>query len=321
MPRRALVLALALLAACRAEPARAPASTGTVGPVRFHRVDAGPHGMSGQLRWLLSPDSTALLATEDWVSAEAEPFYDGFRVASERTATVSGRDSVWDVAPSPEWSRIAYGAALIVHAGESDTLPTARLADAAARLGISLDEARASRFVASGMVAAAGFARLGVLQLDDGTSRTLPSLTGWRVRWNSAGTRIAGGLGPALANDDAPSAAWVWMTPAGDSSVQATGAPMDTAAVQWEIGPTLDVSVTPDTGAVTLVRQSRTITSLNDTVRVNDIPIGPGTVVAATRGGCFILALRRDPSAGRYDPAWRAGIYDIGCPPSSSGTP
>jgi hypothetical protein len=321
MPRCAPILSLALLAACRGEPARAPASTGTVGAVTFHRVDEGPHGMAGQLRWLLSPDSSALLATEDWVSAEAEPFHDGFRIASERTGTVSGRDSVWDVAPSPDWSRVAFGEALIVHAGESDTLPTARLADAAAQLGISLDEARASQFVASAMMAAAGFARLGVLQLDDGTSRTLPSLTGWRVRWNSAGTRIASGLGPALANDDAPSAAWVWMSPAGDSSVQATGAPMDTATVRWQTGPTLDVSVTPDTGAVTLIRRSRTITSLNDTIRVNDISIGPGTAIAATRAGCFILALRRDSSAGRYDPAWRAGIYDIGCPPSPAGTP
>jgi hypothetical protein len=321
VPRRALLLSLTVLAACRAEPVREPANAGTVGPVRFHRVDSGPHGMACQLRWLLSPDSSVLLATEDWVSVEAEPFYDGFRLASERTGTVLGRDSVWDVAPSPDWSRAAYGEALIVHAGESDTLPAARLAEAAERLGVSLAEARASQFTASGMVAAAGFARLGVLRLDDGTSRVLPSLTGWRVRWSPDGTRIAGGLGPATAKDDAPSAAWVWMTPAGDSSVQSTGQPLDTATVRWVTGPALDVSVTPDTSAVTLVRQGRTIRSANDTIRVNDTPIGPGTAITATRTGCFILALVRDPSAGRHDPAWRAGIYDLGCHLPSTGAP
>jgi hypothetical protein len=111
------------------------------------------------------------------------------------------------------------------------------------------------------------------------------------------------------------------MTPAGDSSVQSTGQPLDTATVRWVTGPALDVSVTPDTSAVTLVRQGRTIRSANDTIRVNNTPIGPGTAITATRTGCFILALVRDPSAGRYDPAWRAGIYDLGCHLSSTGAP
>ena len=322
-----LLATAAALAACRPEPGpgrdRGPDAAPGMAPftrdVSMHRVNTGARGMIGQLKWAYSPDSSALIALEDWASIEAEPFFDGFRIASEQFGRITGRDSVWDADPSPDWTRVAYGAALIVHAGESETLPAAKLAEAARRLGVSVEEAKASQFIASGMVAAAGFATLGFLDVESGESHALPSLTGWRVRWNRDGTRIIGGMGPSLANDDAPSRAWVAMNAAADSSVQHTGEPaMDTASVAWTTGPTLDVSVAPDTSAVTLARRGHVITSADDTIRVDGRVIGSGTALAATRHGCYVLALVRDPSAHDFDPKWRATIYDAGCGPQES---
>lgn len=319
-----ILLALAAgIAACQPEHPPGDRSASRAGtppalsrPVGVQRVDAGPHGMSGQLRWAYSPDSSALIAVEDWVSIEAEPFFDGFRVASEAVGRVAGRDTVWDAAPSPDWSRVAYGAGLIVHAGQSETLSPARLAEAARRLGVSAEEARASQFSASGMGPAAGWSRLGLMELQSGEAHQLASLTGWRVRWSTDGTRIFGGLGPRAAQDDSPSTTWVSMTASGDSAVQWTGtAPLDTASIAWITGPTLDVSVAPDSSAVTLARAGHTVTSASDTVRVDDRLLGPGIAVAATRHGCYVLALARDPGAREFDPKWRAVIYDAGCAP------
>jgi hypothetical protein len=314
-----ILLALAAgAAACHPEPAPdhdgAAASPALTGPVSVQRVNTGARGMTGQLRWTYSPDSSALLAVEDWASIEAEAFFDGFRVASERFGRVAGRDSVWDVAPSPDWSRVAYGTGLILHAGESEHLPPETVAEAARRLGVSAEEARAGQFSASGMGPAAGWARLGLMDLSTGEAHALASLTGWRVRWNRSGTRIFGGLGPTIVQDDAPSTVWVSMTPSGDSAVQWTGdAPLDTATVAWITGPTLDVSVTPDSTAVTLPRMGHAVTSAGDTVRVDDRVLGPGIAMAATRHGCFVLALVPDSAAREFDPRWRAAIYDAGC--------
>jgi hypothetical protein len=314
-----ILLALAAGAtACREKPASdrdgEAAAPPLTGPVSVQRVNTGARGMTGQLRWAYSPDSSALLAVEDWSSIEAEAFFDGFRVASERLGRIVGRDSVWDVAPSPDWTRVGYGMGLILHAGESETLSPEKVAEAARRLGVSAEEARAGQFSASGMGPAAGWARLGIMDLGTGESHALTSLTGWRVRWNPSGTRVFGGLGPTVVQDDAPSTVWVSMTPSGDSAVQWTGdAPLDTATVAWITGPTLDVSVTPDTGAVTLARAGHTVTSTGDTVRVDDRVLGPGIAIAATRHGCFVLALVRDSAAREFDPRWRAAIYDAGC--------
>ncbi|HEU4761416.1 MAG TPA: hypothetical protein VFS74_03785 [Gemmatimonadales bacterium] len=318
-----ILLALAAgVAGCRPEPApagsgsasSAPESPALTRPVSMQRVNTGARGMIGQLRWAYSPDSSALLAVEDWASIEAEPFFDGFRVASERFGRVAGRDSVWDAAPSPDWTRVLYGAALILHAGESETLPPATLEEAARRLGVSAEEVRASQFSASGMGPAAGWAKLGIMDLSSGEAHPLASLTGWRVRWNRTGTQVFGGLGPKMVQDDSPSTVWVSMTPSGDSAVQWTGAaPLDTATVGWVTGPTLDVSVTPDTSAVTLARAGHTVTSAGDTVRVDDRALGPGIAVAATHHGCYVLALVQDSAAREFDPRWRAAVYDAGC--------
>ena len=340
MPRHQIPVVLLLLAGCAA-PDRQPAADSAtavlpdsvadsaasdtasfaIDQLEIARVNLGARGMAGEVRWVFSPDSSALLAIEDWVSIEAEAFFDGFLLASERTGTWVREDSVWDAAPSPDWTRVAYGLATRIMGGEGDSMPPESLVAVANRLGVSVDEVRASAFMASGMAPAMGLARLGIADVAFGQKRTLPVLAGWNVRWSRSGDRVLAGLGPVLVNDDAPSRAWVSVTAErGDSAVSHTGA-IDSARVRWITGPTLDISVDADTGEVVIATAGRTISSHGGELMVDSVNVGDGVALAATRQGCFVLALVRDTTAGEYDPKWRAAMLDTGCPRPRTVTP
>lgn len=309
------ILAAFLVVACgeRAGRSASPDTTAAAapGPVSAIRVNPGQHGMAAIVRWLHSPDGSALLVLEDWSSTENEPFYDGFLLASETTGRTVQVDSVWDVAPAPDWSRVAYGEAIRILVGESDRIPEDSIAAIAARLGVSADVARAAQFPASGMVAAAGFSRLGTADAASGAVRTLPVLAGWRVRWSDDGTRILAGRGPALADDDAPATGWVAVDP-GTGAVLGS-ADSAAAAPAWITGPTLDISITPDTGRVEIPVEGGSIESAGGAIRLRGREIGAGYALAATRRGCFIAALVQDAGAGEYDPKFRLVVYDAGC--------
>ena len=319
--RGSALLAALLVVACGDGAGRAapPDTTGAAapGPVTAIRVNPGQHGMAAVVRWLPSPDGSALLVLEDWSSTENEPFYDGFLLASEAAGRTIQVDSVWDVAPSPDWSRVAFGEAIRILVGESDVIPEDSIAAVAARLGVSAAEARGAQFPASGMVAAAGYARLGTADLATGTVHTLPVLAGWRVRWSDDGTRILAGRGPALADDDAPSTGWIAVDPATGAVVG--GADSAAAAPAWVTGPTLDISVTPDTGRVEIPVEGGIIESAGGVIRLRGREIGEGYALAATRRGCYIAAQARDAGAGEYDAKFRLVVYDTGC--GSAGAP
>jgi hypothetical protein len=310
-----LLLAAFLAAACGDRGSRSAlpdsADAGEPGPVTSVRVNPGQHGMAAIVRWLRSPDGSALLVLEDWSSTENEPFYDGFLLASEATGSIVQVDSVWDVTPAPDWSRVAYGEAIRIMVGESDRIPDDTIAAVAARLGVTAGEARAAEFPASGMVAAAGFSRLGTADAATGATRTLPVLAGWRVRWSDDGTRILAGRGPALADDDAPATGWLAVDP--ETGAVLGSADSAAAAPAWITGPTLDVSVTPDTGRVELSVEGGTVESAGGTIRLRGREIGAGYALAATRRGCYIAAVVRDAGAGEYDPKFRLVVYDTGC--------
>lgn len=340
MPGRPLPLALLLLAGCTggdrppaadttaaalpdsvADTVAADTGQFTIDQLEVIRVNPGPRGMAGVVRWVFSPDSSALLAIEDWVSVEAELFFDGFLLASERTGTWVREDSVWDAAPSPDWTHVAYGLATRIMGGEGDSMPPESLAVVANRLGVSVAEVRASAFMASGMAPAMGLARLGIADVAFGQKRTLPVLAGWNVRWSRSGDRVLAGLGPEMVNDDAPSRAWVSVTPErGDSAVSRTGS-LDSARVRWRTGPTLDLSVEPDTSELVIATAGRTITSRGGELMVDSVSVGDGVALAATRQGCYVLALVRDTTAGEYDPKWRAAMLDTGCPRPQPAAP
>jgi hypothetical protein len=310
---RFLAALLLVLAACVREPP--PESR----PIAAIRVNPGQHGMAAVARWLHSPDGGALLVVEDWSSVENEPFYDGFLLASEATGRTLQMDSVWDVAPSPDWSRVAFGQAVRVMVGESDRIPDDSIAAVARRLGVSLEAARAAEFPASGMVAAAGFARLGLADAAGGEPRTLPVLAGWRVRWNADGTRIHAGRGPVLADDDAPSRGWLAVNP----QTGAVTGPADSGSAEpaWIIGPTLDISVAPDTSRRAIPVEGGSIESAAGIIRLRGREIGRGHALAATRRGCYVAAQAFDSTAGEYDAKYRLVVYDTGCAPALSGRP
>lgn len=318
MKRRLALPTLLLLAtACAERPAPPDAAAVVAGPVRVLRVNPGQHGMAAIARWLRSPDGSALLVVEDWSSTENDPYYDGFMIASEAARRTVRVDSVWDAVPSPDWRRVAFGKGLTVMAGESDRLPDDSIAAVAARLGVPVEEARAAQFPASGMVAAAGFSRLGVVEVVSGAEHIFPILAGWRVRWSADGSRIFAGRGPAMSGDDAPASGWLTVD-ATNGSVVGTS---DSASAEpaWTIGPTIDVSVTPDTGRVEIPLEGVTIVSAGGTIRLGAREIGPGYALAATARGCYIAALARDADAGEYDPKHRLVVYDTGCPAPASG--
>lgn len=312
---RAIVVAASLaLVACSRESSRTVGGipVDSLRPTRMVRVHPGQHGMAAIARWLRSPDGSAIIAVEDWSSTENEPFFDGFILASERTMRMVRVDSVWDAAPSPDWSRVAYGRATRILAGEVERLPEDSITAAARRFGVPVETARDAQFPASAMMGAAGFARLGVVDGATGQEQEFTLLAGWRVRWSPDGTRLYAGRGPTRSDDDAPPTGWLAVDPRTGTALGAA----DSAAAEpaWIIGPTLDISVLPDTSRVAIPVEGGIVEGLGGMIYLHGREIGQGFALAATRRGCFIVALAYDLDAGQYDPKHRLVMYDTGCP-------
>lgn len=315
------LLALLTFAACgRGEPAAGsaadtsgkatdPAPPGVISAIR---VNEGQRGMIAMARWVLPSDANAMLVVEDWSSIENEPFFDGMLFASESTGLVVRIDSIWDAAPSPDWSQVAFGSATIIRGGEQDAVPADSFRTAAARLGVSVEAARDASFPASGMAAMAGLAQLGIMDAATGSERLLPLLAGWRVLWSSDGRTILAGRGPRRSDDDDPPTRWVAAEPA-TGAVAGPVEPDPSLAPAWTMGPTIDMSVDPDTGRVEIPVEGGAVVSDSSRITLRGHPIGPGIALAATRRGCYIAALVPDSAAGEYDPKHRLMVYDTGC--------
>ena len=313
-----LTLTLPLAACSRGDaPARAASDTTTSdsappGIVSAIRVNEGQRGMIAMARWVLPSSGNAILVVEDWSSIENEPFFDGLLFASESTGLVVRLDSVWDAAPSPDWSQVAFGAATLIRGGEQDQVPADSFRATADRLGVSVEEARAAEFPASGMAAMAGLAQLGIMDAATGTQRMLPLLAGWRVLWSADGRTLMAGRGPRRSDDDDPPSRWVSADPA-TGAVIGPVEPDPTLAPAWVNGPTIDMSVNPDTGRVEIAVEGGAVVSDSNRIRLRGYDIGPGIALAATRRGCYIAALVPDSAAGEYDPKHRLMVYDTGC--------
>jgi len=314
MPARAVLVLVLLGVACNRDSSRTVGGIGvdSLRPTRMVRVHPGQHGMAAIARWLRSPDGMAIVAVEDWSSTENEPFFDGFILASERTMRMIRVDSVWDAAPSPDWSRVAYARATRILAGEAERLPEDSIVAVARRFGVSVETARAAQFPASGMMGAAGFARLGLVDAATGREREFALLAGWRVRWSPDGARLYAGRGPTRSDDDALPTGWIAVDPRTGAALGA--ADSGAAEPAWIIGPTLDVSVLPDTSRVTIPVEGGIVEGLGGMIYLRGREIGQGFALAATRRGCFIVALAYDLDAGEYDPKHRLVVYDTGCP-------
>lgn len=289
------------------------------------RVNSGSHGMSARIRWTSSDDRRTVLVVEDPRAVENEPVPNGFVFASEGAGPVQ-RDSVWDVAPSPDWRSVVYARAYTASAGETDSIPPREWHRLAGSVGLMESIVRKNAFPTSGMVTAYGAARPFVVRLgapqDSSGSRDpgLPIAEGWRVAWTRDGSRVAIGAPPEIMADDAPASRWRLVDPATGAS-RGVADTTSLAQFQWVQGPNLDVSTSVD------MRQRRAfragdvdIESEDGWIRVYEREgarihapriVGPGIALTATANGQFIVAIAPDPGAQSYDPPNAVVVYHI----------
>jgi hypothetical protein len=356
MTRRFLVASSAFCLACGAgsgETARsgdsAPITTsGTSADttarapdIEIISVNDGTHGMRATVRWMLSPDRSALLVVEDPVSVEAEALPDAFLYASERTGTIVQLDSVWDVAPSPDWTRLAFGLAFILRAGERDTVPRAewqrvegQLPEDVAARDANVLRRRLERhaFPASGMSLMLGLGLTQVIWVDSlGAGRVAAptgpthSLHGWRVRWTAGGDTLGIGAAPRAVQDDAPPSRWVLVRPRRWALYTDTlGGTADSARfarLAWVEGPTMELGSTVDLSTSRPISiDGGMVEARNGSIRLSrrsgagqaDVRVvGPGIPLAATANGRFILALVPRVNTKEHDMRAQTVVYHL----------
>ena len=301
---------------------RSRRGTFTVGLIPVNR---GSHGMSARVRWTSSNDRRAVLVVEDPRAVENDPVPNGFVFASEGNLPVQ-RDSVWDVAPAPDWRRVAYARAYTTRAGETDSIPPSEWHRLAGSVGLMESTVRKNAFATSGMVTAFGVARPFVVSLAASTDTAtagnegLPIAEGWRVAWTRDGSRLAIGAPPEITADDAPASRWRLVEPATGES-RGTADSSSLAHLQWTQGPNLDVSTTVDmrqrrafrAGDVDIESEDGWIrVYANDGARVRAPRIvGPGIALTATANGQFIVAIAPDPATKSYGPPNALMVYHI----------
>lgn len=273
------------------------------------RVNTLTQGMFSVARWAMSPDRNAIIVMDDPAAVEAEPVPNGFFVGTERPLRYVRRDSVWDAAPSPDWRRVAFGRAHFLRGNREDTLPTAQWEAFANRIGMSFEDVAAGRFHASGMGVAFGFARPGILELETGADRIFPIGSGWRVRWTRDGSRLVAGRAPNSAQDFAQATEWIALDPRTGEPSGEVPPPHQLADVAWVEGPTVDISVQLDTSRKAIPIENGGVESRGGWIKARGRLIGPGMVLAATRGGRFIAALVPNPAAKEYEAKEYLAVY------------
>jgi hypothetical protein len=275
-----------------------------------------------------------MIVVEDPVSVEAEALPDGFLYANEATGAVVQLDNVWDVAPSHDWTRLAFGRAYVLRAGERDTMPPEEWRRLEARLPEDVAERDAATlrrrleahtFHASGMSLMLGLGLTQVIWVDSLGPGRVPaptgpthSLHGWRVRWTPTGDTLGAGAAPRMVQDDAPPGRWVLVRPRRwavyTDTLSVTTDSSRFARVDWVAGPTMELASPVDLtvgGAIAIeggTIESRTgsiyVTRRGPAGRTEVRVVGPGLALAATANGRFIAALV--PRAGAKGSEMRA---------------
>jgi hypothetical protein len=338
----ALVLA-AFVAACGVggRGAAARDSSAPSAPVEVWPVNAGRAGLRVNVRWLLSPNRRAILVVHDPVSVEADPIPDGFLYANEGSGTAVQVDGVWDVAPSPDWTRLAFGRAYVLNARERDTMPAEEWRRVEAQLPEDVADRRPDRlrreleahaFPASGMALMLGLGLTQVLFLDRlGPGRTVAptgpthSLYGWRVRWTPSGDTLGVGTAPRTGSDDDPPGRWVLVRPrlwaAYRDSLGTTADTSRFARLAWTEGPTMDFGSPVEVGGrYELPVEGGRIEARGGVIHLTtrgrggrsvERIVGPGMPLAATATGMFIAALVARPDAKRHEMRGQLVVYHI----------
>ena len=293
--------------------------------VRVIPVNRGTHGMSARVRWTLSPDRRAVLVVEDPRAVENDPVPNGFVFGREGTEPVQ-RDSVWDVAASPDWRRVAYARAYTTRAGESDSVPPSEWHRLAGSVGLLESIVRKNAFPTSGMVTAYGVARPFVVEpsaagdTSASPAAGLPIAEGWRIAWTPDGARLAIGAPPEIIGDDARPTRWRLVDPSTGGSRGVTNVE-SLAHLEWIEGPNLDMSTAVDMkqrrafrlGDLDIESEDgwiRVYTREGARMRTPNI-IGPGIALTATASGQFIVAIAPNPSPKSYDPPNYLVVYHV----------
>lgn len=296
--------------------------------VRVLRANDGTAGAIARVRWLASPDGRALVLVEDASAVENEPLPDGFIYVADGGAVIQ-RDSVWDVAPSPDWRRLAYGSAYLISVKGRDSVAVRQWAAVAGRTNLDVNVVRRGAFPISSMNHSYGFAQpvvepthpdsQGTSRLLDQVRRPVPVSGGWRLRWTHDGRTLAVGLSPTeRARDDSPPSGWLAVD-ADDYLLRGPLPEGSAPAAEWQAGPVLDSSVplpldrrrvavaggwVESEGGWVAMRSTRT----GGALRI----LGPGVLLGATRSGEFVAAVAPDPDAPEGQPPSRAIVYRLG---------
>jgi hypothetical protein len=300
-------------------------------------VNQGTYGMASRVRWLLSPDSSAILVVVDPAGIENEAVPNAFFFGSETRNFQARIDSVWDVAPAPDWQSIAFSRAYVVRGAESDTIPPQEWIVLARRTGMDTATVIQGSFASSGMSTARAIAQPGVIRIpadirapgasDASAPRTFPIARGWRVRWTADGSTIALGNNPARAEDSESSESWAALDPTTGAFHGTLPAGAQLVVPRWVNGPVLDVSVPVDMSGARPIRvtagkrtysieSQRGVITARDTtpganVAATPFTIGSGKALAATRGGRYIVALAPRRNAVANEIPVEAVVYTV----------
>jgi hypothetical protein len=336
--RKVLVCVTVLIGCVESAPktsSDAEQSPRTTPVITSVRVNTGTYGMSSKVKWLMSADTSSIIAMVDASGAENDPVPNGFFYGSEAKNFQTRMDSVWDVAPSPDWSMIAFSRAYIVSAGGDDSIPASMWQELARKTNVDSATLRTSSFAASGMSMARGIAVPGVILIppdsralhaaEDAAPRMYRYPIGWRIAWTQD-TLIALGQSPARTQDGQPSESWASLDPKSGQFHSTLPADAKISHPKWISGPTLDLSTPVDiqsapainvnvSGRQLVIETARGVISAREisadsTART--YTIGSGRALAATRGGRYILALAPRAKLAQGETPVEAIVYVIG---------
>lgn len=302
------------------------------------RIDQGTYGMTAHVRWALSPDSSAIIAMVDPAGVENEALPNAFFFGSESRNFQTRMDSVWDVAPSPDWGSIAFSRAYVVSAPGEDSIPSAMWQDLSRRTGIDTATLRNGSFPTSGMTSARGVAQPGLIQIpadmraagaaDAAAARMYPVALGWHVRWTPDRATVALGNSPSKAQDVESSQTWAALDPKSGAFHGTLPADAKLVVARWVDGAVLDMSTPVDmqsappihisAGARLIsIESARGVitarelgTASDSTARV--YTIGSGKALAATKGGRYIVALAPRAKVVANEVPVEAVVYVVG---------
>jgi hypothetical protein len=329
--------ALIVLAGCLVDSSKKEGTADTTRPapvVTVTPVNRGTHGMAERVLWAFSPDRKAVIVVADPGGVENEPVPNGFFFGDEARGFQVQMDSVWDVAPSPDWKWIGFGRAYTVVAGGGTG--TDLLTDVARRTSIDTATLRAGSFPASGMSLARAVAQPGVIHIpdnprgqaaaDSAAPRLFPIARGWRVRWTTDGSTLALGNSPARAVDNEPSQTWSALDPVTGALHGTLPSSSKLADVMFTMGPMLDRSVPIDMNLSLPIQirrgmQTFTIQSVRGVITIVGPPgvgstgaqrvVGAGVALAATAGGKYIIALAPRSKADPNEIAVEPVVYTV----------